>query len=159
MRLTYHTDYALRVLIHLAVNSGKPTRVADVADSYGISRNHLLKVALRLGRLGYVRTLRGRSGGIALARDPEEINLGAVVRGMEDDFCLVQCMQKEGGICAISPSCRLKSVMRKALEAFLSVFDSYSLADISANRDDLAELLGLSRIGHGAEIVDSQRSQ
>lgn len=159
MRLTHHADYALRMLIHLAVNRGQPTRVQDVADSYSISRNHLLKVALRLGRLGYVRTLRGRSGGIALAKNPEEINLGEVIRGMEDDFCLVQCMQREGAICAISPSCRLKGVVRKALEAFLAVFDSYSLADISANRDDLAELLGLSRIGHGAEMVDSQRSR
>lgn len=159
MRLTYHTDYALRVLIHLAVNRGQPTRVADVAESYGISRNHLLKVALRLGRLGYLKTLRGRSGGIALARDPEEINLGEVVRGMEDDFSLVECIQKEGGACAISPSCRLKNVVRQALEAFLTVFDSYSLADIAANRDEIAELLGLSRIGHGAETVDSQRSR
>jgi Rrf2 family nitric oxide-sensitive transcriptional repressor len=143
MRLTYHTDYALRVLIYLAVNPGKPTRVSDVAESYGISRNHLLKVALRLGRLGYLTTLRGRSGGIALARTPEDINLGEVVRQMEDEFALVECMRLNGGKCAISPACRLKGVVRRALEAFLSVFDQYSLADLARNRDALAELLVL----------------
>lgn len=146
MRLTYHTDYALRVLIYLAVNAGKPARVSDVADSYGISRNHLLKVTLRLGRLGYLTTLRGRSGGVALARRPEEINLGEVVRKIEDEFSLVECMRLDGGECVISPACRLKGVVRKALEAFLSVFDEYSLADIARNRDALSELLGLSRI-------------
>jgi len=144
MRLTYHTDYALRMLVYLALNRGRPSRVADVAESYGISRNHLLKVALNLGRLGYLTTVRGRSGGIALARKPEEINLGDVVRQIEDDFGLVECMRFEGGTCVISPACRLKRVVRKAVEAFLSVFDAYSLADIAGNREVLAELLGLT---------------
>ncbi|WP_048645869.1 RrF2 family transcriptional regulator [Nitratireductor soli] len=143
MRLTFHTDYALRMLVYLAINQDRPSRVADVAESYGISRNHLLKVALRLGRLGYLTTLRGRSGGIALARAPENINLGRVVRQMEDDFGLVECMHLDGGACAIGPSCRLKGVVGQALEAFLSVFDEYSLADIAGNRDILAGLLGL----------------
>lgn len=144
MRLTYHTDYALRMLVYLALNRGRPSRVADVAESYGISRNHLLKVALRLGRLGYLTTVRGRSGGIALARKPEEINLGDVVRQIEDDFGLVECIRFDGGTCTISPACRLKGVVRKAVEAFLSVFDDYSLADIAGNTEVLAELLGLS---------------
>lgn len=143
MRLTYHTDYALRMLVYLAVNGGGPSRVADVAASYGISRNHLLKVALRLGRLGYLTTSRGRSGGVALARKPEEINVGEVVRLMEDDFDLVECMRFDGRNCMISPSCRLKGVVRKALDAFLSVFDEYSLAEIAGNREVLAGLLGL----------------
>lgn len=143
MRLTYHTDYALRMLVYLALNRGRPSRVADVAESYGISRNHLLKVALRLGRLGYLTNVRGRSGGIALARRPEDINLGDVVRRIEEDFGLVECMRPEGGTCVISPACRLKGVVRKAVEAFLSVFDGYSLADIAGNRELLAELLGL----------------
>ena len=144
MKLTLHTDYALRMLVYLAVNRDGSTRVADVAESYGISRNHLLKVALRLGRLGYLTTVRGRSGGIALAQKPEEINLGEVVRQMEDGFALVECMRADGGVCAISPACRLKGIVRKAVEAFLSVFDDYSLADIAGNREVLAELLGLT---------------
>ena len=143
MRLTYHTDYALRMLVYLALNRGRPSRVVDVAESYGISRNHLLKVALRLGRLGYLTTVRGRAGGIALARKPEDINLGGVVRQIEDDFGLVECMRLEGGTCVISPACRLKGVVRKAVEAFLSVFDDYSLADIAGNREVLAQLLSL----------------
>jgi Rrf2 family nitric oxide-sensitive transcriptional repressor len=143
MKLTYQTDYALRMLVYLAVNRGRPSRVADVADSYGLSRNHLLKVALRLGRLGYLTTVRGRSGGIALARRPEDINLGDVVRQIEDDFGMVECMRAEDGICAISPACRLKGIVRKAVEAFLSVFDDHTLADIAGNREALAELLGL----------------
>src|SRR5687768_7873551 len=101
MRLTYQTDYALRMLIYLALHEGQPSRVTDVASSYGISRNHLLKVALKLRKFGYVTTLRGRTGGIALARRPEEINLGEVVRQMEDGFVLVDCMRAEGGTCAI----------------------------------------------------------
>lgn len=88
MRLTLQTDYALRMLVYLAVHHAQPCRVTDVATAYGISRNHLLKVALKLGRLGYLTTVRGRSGGIALARRPEDVNLGDVVRQMEDDFAL-----------------------------------------------------------------------
>lgn len=144
MRLTYHTDYALRMLIHLEANRGRATRVADVADSYGLSRNHLLKVALRLGRLGYVTTLRGRAGGIALAQNASDINLGTVVRQMEEDFAVVECLRQNGGLCAIAPACRLKSVVGRALEAFLSVFDEYTLADITGNRAALAQLLSLS---------------
>ena len=145
MRLTLHTDYALRMLVYLALHQDKPSRVTDVAESYGISRNHLLKVALRLGKLGYVTTLRGRTGGIALARCPDAINLGEVVRQMEDGFVLVDCMRAEGGTCAISPACRLKGVVGKALEAFLSIFDDYTLADIAGNQAELAELLVIRR--------------
>ena len=145
MRLTYQTDYALRMLIYLALHEGQPTRVTDVASSYGISRNHLLKVALKLRKFGYVTTLRGRAGGIAIACRPEDINLGEVVRQMEDGFALVDCMRPEGGVCAISPACRLKGVVREALDAFLSIFDGYTLADIVADRAALTALLDLDQ--------------
>lgn len=144
MRLTFHTDYALRMLIHLAIHDGASVRVTDVAESYGLSRNHLLKVANRLSRMGFIVTSRGRAGGIALARSPAEINLGAVVRGMEDDFALVECMKAEGGACAIAPACRLKGLVAKALDAFMTVFDQYTLADIVKNKGALIELLGLA---------------
>lgn len=143
MRLTYQTDYALRLLMYLAVHRDRPTKVADVAESYGISRNHLLKVALRLGKLGYISTLRGRSGGISLALEPAGINLGDVVRQMEGSPALVECMGRDGGSCILSRVCGLKSVVGKAYEAFLSVFDSYSLADITSNPAELIDLLGL----------------
>lgn len=141
MRLTFHTDYALRMLMCLAARPDKPWTVSDVATRYGISRNHLLKVALNLGRMGFVKTSRGRSGGIALARPAGQINLGDLVRRMEDDFALVECMQPAGGSCVISPACRLKGVMKEALETYLAVFDRYTLADLSCNVSELATLL------------------
>lgn len=141
MRLTFHTDYALRMLMCLAARPDKPWTVSDVAMHYGISRNHLLKVALNLGRMGIVRTSRGRSGGISLARPAGEINLGDLVRRVEDDFALVECMQAAGGSCVIAPACRLKGVMKEALDAYLAVFDRYTLADLSSNASELAALL------------------
>ncbi|MBX3576236.1 MAG: Rrf2 family transcriptional regulator [Rhizobiaceae bacterium] len=144
MRLTLQTDYALRMLMYLAIHRGRPCRVTDVATDYGISRNHLLKVALKLGRLGYLATARGRTGGIALARPPEDIVLGDVLRHMEDGFDLTECMRR-GGTCAFTPSCRLKGVVGRALDAFLSVFDSVTLADIAGNRKELIQLLELNR--------------
>ncbi|MBX3567444.1 MAG: Rrf2 family transcriptional regulator [Rhizobiaceae bacterium] len=150
MRLTLQTDYALRMLIYLTIHRGRPCRVTDVAADFGISRNHLLKVALKLGRLGYLATARGRTGGIALARSPEDINLGEVVRQMEDGFDLTECMRR-GGTCAITPSCRLKGVVGRALDAFLAVFDGMTLADIAGNRKELLDLLEMNRIsGKGA---------
>src|SRR5690606_7699392 len=115
-------DYALRLLMYLAIRPNEICKVADVAESYGISRNHLMKVALRLGKVGYVTTQRGRAGGIVLALPPEEINLGQVVRQMEDSLALVECMGSQGGRCSISPGCKLRGVITKALDAFLSVF-------------------------------------
>jgi Rrf2 family nitric oxide-sensitive transcriptional repressor len=134
------------MLMYLAIHDDKPCRVSDVADDYGISRNHLLKVAHKLARLGYLSTTRGRTGGIALARRPLEIHLGDVVRQMEDGFALTECMRADGGMCAVSPSCRLKGIVGKALEAFLSIFDSVTLADIVRNRSNLAELLQLGNL-------------
>lgn len=141
MKLTLYTDYALRMLIFLAVHDGRPATVSDVAKAYGLSRNHLLKVALNLGRLGYVRTARGRSGGISLAVPPEDINLGKVLRAMEDGFALVECLGPGGGGCIISPACRLKGIVSKAVEAFLAVFDTHTLADLAGNSLLLEELL------------------
>lgn len=141
MRLTQHTDYALRMLIYLAIHRDGIVRVSDVAESYALSRNHLLKVANRLARLGIVTATRGRSGGIALALDPSKINIGTVVRNLEDDFALVDCLSLDGGHCVIAPACRLKGLVSKAIDAFLSVLDGYTLADIASNRDALAALL------------------
>ena len=141
MKLTLHTDYALRMLIFLAVHEGRPSTVSDVAAAYALSRNHLLKVALKLGRLGYVKTARGRFGGIALAVLPEAINLGDVVRATEDGFALVECQRPEGGACVISSACRLKDIVGEAAQAFLAVLDAYTLADLVGNRTLLEQLL------------------
>ena len=143
MRMTQHTDYALRMLIFLASRKDTVCTVNDVAETYGLSRNHLLKVALRLRRMGVIATSRGRSGGIRLAMQPHEIGLGALVRGTEEDFSLVECMQDGGGACAISPICRLKGIFGEALDAYLAVLDRYTLADVVHNRMGLRILLGI----------------
>lgn len=151
MRMTLHTDYALRILIYLAITDPRPSTVNDVAESYGISRNHLLKVALKLKNLGLLTTARGRSGGIRLATKPKEINVGSVVRQLGDEFPAVECMRADGRGCILSPICRLKGVVREAMGAYLAVFDNYSLADLVANRSELASMLGAGRLANAVD--------
>ena len=143
MRMTFHTDYALRMLIFVALRPQETCTVNDVAETYGLSRNHLLKVALTLRNLGYIETTRGRSGGIRLAVSPDKINIGALVRATEEDFSLVECMQAKGGECVISPACMLKGMFSEALAAYLAVLDTYTLADAVRNRTVLGSLLGI----------------
>jgi Rrf2 family protein len=143
MRLTLHTDYALRMLIYVATRPDGVCTVQDVADAYGLSRNHLLKVAQTLRDLGLVETTRGRAGGIRLSRPPEEISVGGLVRATEKEISLTECMQAEGRPCAISPACRLRGMLAEALGAFLTVLDKYTLADIVHNRATLGPLLGI----------------
>ena len=147
MRLTSHTDYALRMLIYMAARPDRLCTVNDVAEAYGLSRNHLVKVAQTLRDIGLVETTRGRAGGIRLAKAPEAIGIGALVRATEAEFALAECMQAQGGdCCAISPACRLKGMLHEALGAFLAVLDKYTLADIVQNRAMLGPLLGLSAV-------------
>ena len=147
MRLTSHTDYALRMLIYMAARPDELCTVNDVAEAYGLSRNHLVKVAQTLRDIGFVETTRGRAGGIRLAKTPEAIGIGALVRATEAEFALAECMQAEGSdCCAISPACRLKGMLHEALGAFLAVLDKYTLADIVRNRAMLGPLLGLSAV-------------
>ena len=136
MRLTRYTDYALRVLLYLGARRDRLASIAEISGAYGISQNHLMKVVNDLVRAGYVASVRGRSGGVRLARSPEAINVGAVVRHTEEGFELVEC-----GSCAIAPACRLSGVLGEALAAFLAVLDRYSLADLLTGRQ--ADLLRL----------------
>lgn len=145
MRLTFHTDYALRMLVYLAMRDGEPCTVSDVARTYALSRSHLIKVAQGLRDLSLIETLRGRNGGIRLAKEPEQINIGELVRRTEPDFALVECMQREGGQCVLSPACMLKGMFSEALAAYLAVLDRYTLADAIRNRRVLGSLLGLER--------------
>lgn len=143
MRLTNYTDYSLRVLIYLA---SKPldelSNITEIAEAYGISRNHLSKVIHELGRFGFIHTIRGRGGGIKLAVPPEEINIGIVVRQIEDDFKLVECFSDGPSNCVISPVCGLRHVLNRALTAYLTVLDGYTLADIVRNPLEYQKLLG-----------------
>jgi Rrf2 family nitric oxide-sensitive transcriptional repressor len=133
MRLNLQSDYALRVLMHLAANPDRLVRIRDIADRFRISQNHLMKVAFLLGREGLIETVRGRTGGLRLARKPQSIRVGDVVRRMEGDIHLVECFSAEPGGCLISGACRLKGVLHEALGAFLAVLDRYTIADLTVN--------------------------
>jgi Rrf2 family nitric oxide-sensitive transcriptional repressor len=147
MRLTVHTDYALRLLMYLAVKRDALATIADVAASYGISRNHLMKVAHQLGLAGYVETVRGRRGGLKLAKPARAIRLGEVVRRTEPDFALVPCFAPMETACAISSCCALRGALDQAREAFLTVLDGYRLSDLVEPRAPLAKLLAIESGG------------
>ncbi|QDI92630.1 Rrf2 family transcriptional regulator [Salicibibacter halophilus] len=139
MQLTSYTDYSLRVLIYVgSLPEGGRTSIKEIASAYQLSSNHLQKIVHDLGRKNYIETIRGRNGGIQLGLQPEKINVGTLVREMED-MALVECFN-ENHLCAISPVCRLKGALHKANEAFLQVLDDYTLADLLVNKDDLADI-------------------
>ncbi len=143
MRLTQLTDYSVRVLMYLAVSKDELSTVSDIAESYRISRNHLTKVVHGLACRGYIDTVRGRSGGMRLARPASEINIGDVVRAVECPSTLVECFPGGRGECVISPDCQLKTLLSGAQEAFFAYLDSTSLADITKNAAPLHGLLSL----------------
>lgn len=129
MRLTTFSDYALRVLMYAAMADGRLITIEETAKLYGISRAHLMKVVNALTKAGYVKGVRGRSGGFTLARPPAEINLGHVVRATEPDFALVECFAS-GSQCIITRPCRLPHVLNEALGAFIATLERYTLADV-----------------------------
>jgi Rrf2 family transcriptional regulator, nitric oxide-sensitive transcriptional repressor len=147
LRLTVYTDYALRLLMYLAVRDGELATISEVAESYGISRNHLMKVAYELGAAGYVTTVRGRGGGLKLARPSRAIRLGDVVRCTEPDMALVTCFEPVAAPCAIKPCCVLRSALEGARQAFLDVLDRYSLADLVRPRSRLKTMLSIAPAG------------
>ncbi len=135
MRLTRYTDYAIRVLLYLGAQPEKICSISEIARAYGISQNHLMKVAHDLGKAGYVEGVRGRSGGIRLVKPADRINVGDVVRRMEEGFELVEC-----GTCVIAPACGLTGVLDEALAAFMAILDRYTLADLLEKRSKLMRL-------------------
>ncbi len=141
MRLNVQTDYALRLLMHLAVNGQTLSTIADIAERYRISKNHLMKVAHILGKEGVIETVRGRSGGLRLAKKPDQIVIGKVVRLMEADLVLVECFQD--GACVITPACRLKGILGEALKGFFDVLDQYTISDLVSRNKKLHGLLSV----------------
>lgn len=129
MRLTSFTDFALRLLMYAAAHEERLITIEEVSAVYGISRAHLMKVTNTLTRAGYLKSVRGRSGGLALAKPPSKINVGDVIRVTEPDFALVECFAT-GNECIITRSCQLRGILREGLAAFHSVFDKYTLADL-----------------------------
>lgn len=135
MRLTHFSDYALRVLMYAAVRGENLITIEETAELYGISRAHLMKVANQLTRAGYLKAIRGRSGGLALAKRPDAISLGDVLRATEQDFALVECFTADNR-CLITPRCRLRGALHEALAAFVGTLDGYTLADLILSPKD-----------------------
>lgn len=134
MRLTQWTDYTLRVLMYCAATEGReqPVTITEVAEGYGISRSHLMKIVQQLAAQGLLETTRGRGGGMRLMVPASAINIGAVVRATETDFNLVECFDPGTNQCRLSSHCRLKGVLWQAMQAYLAVLDSVTLADLMA---------------------------
>jgi Rrf2 family transcriptional regulator, nitric oxide-sensitive transcriptional repressor len=142
MYLTRKTDYTMRLLIHLALQPGESATIQEIAERYGISRNHLMKVANRAVQAGYVEAVRGRAGGLKLSRRPKEIGIGQVLRTMED-WKIVECFEPASNRCPITGACGLQSILKEALDAYFAVLDQYSLADVVRRKTLLVQLLGL----------------
>ena len=140
MHLTSHTDYALRLLIHLQVKP-EGSSVAQVAQDFGISRHHLAKVAQELTRLGWVESRRGRGGGLRLAADAGGLRVGEVVRQLEP-LGVVECHRGDSNTCPIAPVCKLKCVLQEAVEAFLAVLDQHTIGSLARKPELLKSLLG-----------------
>lgn len=136
MRLTRYTDYSLRVLIHLALNDNRLCSIAEVARAYELSHNHLMKVVNALARDGFIETVRGRAGGMRLARPADRITVGEVVRRTEEGFNLADCSG-----CALAPACGLTGVLAEGMRAMLAVFDAYTVADLLMDKDTMRRLI------------------
>ncbi len=140
MQFTTFTDYAFRVLIYLAIDTERRTTIGDIAEIYGMSKNHLMKVVNLLARAEIVEASRGPNGGLILARPPKEITVGEIVRLTEGDFEIVECFGPNNK-CIITPACTLKSILGEALDRFSEVLDAYTIEDLVTNKAQLKALL------------------
>lgn len=140
MHLTIFTDYTMRVLIYLGLRRDGLVTISDIAKAYGISENHLMKVVHQLAQRGYIETVRGKGGGMRLAREPHEINLGQLIRQTEGDGSLLACLDGNGG-CCIQNTCSLVGILREAQTALFAVLAKYTLADLLVNEQPLSQVL------------------
>lgn len=138
--------------MYVALRGEAVSTINEIAERYAISKNHLMKVVHKLGALGYLETVRGKGGGIRLAKPADQINIGEVVRHTEDDMALVDCLHPSGGTCCIRPDCRLRRALQEALDAFMSVLDGYTLADLIEPDRRLKRLLGMDEIAQPGRI-------
>lgn len=146
MRLTLLSDYSMRVLMYLAINPQKLVTVSEISESYAISRNHLTKVVHQLGRAGYIETVRGRAGGIRLAKSPGEINIGQILRLVEEPSALVECFPNGKQSCVITEACKLRHVLAGAENAFYDYLDQFTLAEMTENSNALHSRLNLAGV-------------
>lgn len=144
MHITLRTDYGLRVMLYLASKGDEASTIAEISAAYGISRSHLMKVVQELAARGYVQSTRGKRGGLRIGRDPGIVRMGDIVRDLEGDFGLVECM-RSGNQCVITPACPLQRALHDALEAFFATLNRHTLADMTDNSLALARLLDIPR--------------
>lgn len=141
MRLTTFSDYTLRVLMYLALERDRLATIPEIAAAYDISENHLMKVVHQLARAGVIESVRGKGGGVRLARAPEDIRLGQIIRASEGSAPIVECLSDDAGCCAIAPACRLTAVLVKAFDALYASLDEYTLADLVRSPRGLRAIL------------------
>ncbi|MEO8624614.1 MAG: Rrf2 family transcriptional regulator [bacterium] len=144
MRLTKSSDYALRVLLYLAVHPDRPVSIGEISRAYGVSPHVVVKVVGRLVDDGTVMSVRGRRGGLRLNKAPDRINVGALMRRTESTWDVVECFNRETNTCPIAPACGLKRALERAQRAFLGVLDEYTLADFLPRASTVKELLRVS---------------
>jgi len=141
MQLNRFTDYALRVMMHLATANGRLMSTREIAAIHDAKYNHLAKVTQWLANEGYIETIRGRSGGITLARQPDQISIGTLVRKLESQTALVECMREDRGNCRLAAACGLAVVLKDAEESFFKTLDQVTLADVLKRQSGMFDLL------------------
>lgn len=154
MRLSTFSDYSLRVLMYLGVQPNRLATIAEIAAVFEISESHLMKVVHQLGRGGCIETVRGKGGGMRLARAPREIVLGDVIRQTESDFALVECFS-ENSACRIQPACRLHAILDESLGAMFLVLDGYTLADLLEKPKELVKAIHWKETTRQGELAGS----
>ena len=140
MQLTLYTDYSLRVLLYLALNPERRVTITEISEYFGISRNHLVKVVHNLGKLQWIHTIRGKSGGLVLAVSPQELNIADVVRAVEPHMNLLECFDHVTNTCPITMQCALKGVLFQARQGFMDVLERYTLADMMPKSGEPQEI-------------------
>jgi Rrf2 family nitric oxide-sensitive transcriptional repressor len=143
--LTQFSNLAIRLLTYAGVNTPRLCTIPEMARAYGASYDHLKKAAAELCRLGYLEAVRGRAGGFRLARLPQDIRIGEVIRQTEGETILAECFDPPANACPLIVPCRLRGALEQAIAAFFGVLDQYTLADLIHEPDRLAESLGLGR--------------
>lgn len=143
MKLTKQTDYAFRILMFCAASGTRLSRISDISRVYGASEAFLFKILQPLVEAKIIETVRGRNGGIRLARPAAEISLGEVARLTEDNFTIAECFDHSSSDCPLLDNCRLTSALREALDAFMSVLDRYSVDDLSKPSAAVITLLAM----------------
>ena len=141
MQLTLYTDYSFRVLLYLGLNRDRLCTIAEISERCAATQNHLVKVVHNLGREGYIQTMRGRTGGIKLKKEPEEISLTEIIRCTEVNLNIAECL-RENNTCLITEVCKIKNIFEEAQNQFIETLDQYTVADLLKNKEQLASLLG-----------------